>query len=932
MKPITKIIVGLLLCLALATSASAKVCIAKVTGVVTSVRTSRSVTLDGSVNVGSAMTGFCIYDTNTPDMDSSPSHGSYPVMSLSMIVGNYTFTYDPAIDLIVQNLPTLPAMPSTGASWGIWTDGYSCIVSTSAPRFDGIVYINGSPKTFDDISWSYYNNHITPIDVRSSGNEFNLPDTLPETIPFSTFDLEKSFEAAFDFYFSINGQITSLVAAPWPFQFTPDRIIFQSCPGDPNPPPQVLSIWAEEGNTVNWQITKDCNWLDVSPASGQSSGEIDQVTLSVNTAGLDIGYYSCSLAISDPNIPDSTRFLPVNLLIGQGLFVPGQYPTIQAAIDDANNGDIIIVAPGTYTGSGNHDIDFLGKAITVVSTDPNDPNVVASTIIDCQQHTGFNFHGGEDVNSILKGFIIIDGAGRSGGAIRCDNSSPEITDCIITGNSCSIYCRNGSHPEIIDCNITANSSSGIYCDGNALISGCKITGNSGYCGGGIRCECGRPTITNCTIIGNSASGSYFLGGGICCDNATITDCNISGNSFSISIGDYGGGIFCFSEVNSTIADCTISDNTGDGICFPYNTLPGPGYSMAIIKNCTIAGNSGSGISGPLVGPITNCNITGNSGSGISGCDGPITNCNITSNSGGGISGGIYGCSGPITNCKITGNSVIARGCNVSGGGLSDCSGPVTNCIISGNAIVSPYAYGGGLAGCRGPITNCTIIGNSTAGNFASLGGGLYDCSQITNCIIWNDWPDQVNGDYIPASVTYSDVQGGYLGLGNIDADPCFVQPGHWDSNGTPNDANDDFWIDGDYHLKSEGWRWDTKRSRWTYDDVTSRCIDAGNPGSPLGDELLSVPDDPNNVWGQNLRIDMGAFGGTAEASIPPYDWAILGDLTNDGLVNLEDYAYQAADWLNSADQQPGDLNRDGIVDIADLALLVEDWLEQTSWH
>jgi hypothetical protein len=205
--------------------------------------------------------------------------------------------------------------------------------------------------------------------------------------------------------------------------------------------------------------------------------------------------------------------------------------------------------------------------------------------------------------------------------------------------------------------------------------------------------------------------------------------------------------------------------------------------------------------------------------------------------------------------------------------------------------------------------------------------------KVTNCIIWGNWPEQIYS----ASVTYSNVQGGCPGIGNIDADPCFVQPGYWaDANDPnivvePNDPNAT-WLDGDYHLKSEGWSWDVVRHRWTYDDVTSRCIDAGNPGSPLGDELLSVPDDPNNIWGQNLRIDMGAYGGTAEASIPPYDWALLADLTNDGLVDLKDYAFQAADWLNSADQQPGDLNRDSLVDISDLALLVEDWLGQTTWH
>ena len=129
------------------------------------------------------------------------------------------------------------------------------------------------------------------------------------------------------------------------------------------------------------------------------------------------------------------------------------------------------------------------------------------------------------------------------------------------------------------------------------------------------------------------------------------------------------------------------------------------------------------------------------------------------------------------------------------------------------------------------------------------------------------------------------MHGGWHGLGNINEDPCFIEPGKLVDANNPNtvvepDDPNAVWIDGDYHLKSRGWRWDTERQTWTWDDVTSRCIDAGNPGSSLGEELLSVPPDPNNEWGENLRINMGAYGGTAEASMPPYDWSLLSDIYN----------------------------------------------------
>ena len=174
------------------------------------------------------------------------------------------------------------------------------------------------------------------------------------------------------------------------------------------------------------------------------------------------------------------------------------------------------------------------------------------------------------------------------------------------------------------------------------------------------------------------------------------------------------------------------------------------------------------------------------------------------------------------------------------------------------------------------------------------------------------------------------------GPGNIDVDPCFVSPGFFVNRYDPNItvAEDDpnaFWLEGDMHLKSNGWRWDKSTGQWDYDTVTSRCIDAGNPASSLADEPLSVPVDPTNNRGQNLRINIGAYGGTAEASIAPYDWAILADINNDGLVNLDDYAFFARHWFSTEQTVPGNLNRDSIIDQSDLEYIADDWLKTTIW-
>ena len=126
------------------------------------------------------------------------------------------------------------------------------------------------------------------------------------------------------------------------------------------------------------------------------------------------------------------------------LYVPSEHPSIQLAINDANNGDVVIVGPGRYQ----ENINFLGKAITVQSVDPNDPNIVEATIIDGNAPADSNFgsvvtfNSGEDNDSVLSGLTITGGTGswvriywqfkgylwnRCGGGVLCLNgSSPAI--------------------------------------------------------------------------------------------------------------------------------------------------------------------------------------------------------------------------------------------------------------------------------------------------------------------------------------------------------------------------------------------------------------------------------------------------------------------------------------------------------------------------
>ena len=148
--------------------------------------------------------------------------------------------------------------------------------------------------------------------------------------------------------------------------------------------------------------------------------------------------------------------------------------------------------------------------------------------------------------------------------------------------------------------------------------------------------------------------------------------------------------------------------------------------------------------------------------------------------------------------------------------------------------------------------NCTITDNHGAENGAAL--RVIDCDVIiTNSIIWGNHPDQIWTDSgnVPV-IVYSNIQGGWPGLGNIDADPLFFEPGYWIEP-------DILWVDGDYHLKSTGGRYWPMLDIWAIDEVHSPCIDVGDPASSVGNEPV-----PNGG-----RINQGAYGGTNQASESP---------------------------------------------------------------
>jgi predicted outer membrane repeat protein len=418
--------------------------------------------------------------------------------------------------------------------------------------------------------------------------------------------------------------------------------------------PEKIYISNRSPQILNWQIQKDCDWLNVSPATGQTTTETDEVMLNFDTSALAYGTHKCRLVITDEDAINNPVTVKVVLRIGPALYVPsGSYPTIQSAINAADDGDTVVVMPGTYTGPGNYNIDFLGKKITVSSIEPNDPDVVAATVVvydsdvDMPHSSVFNFRHQEEADSVLSGFTIMCKGSQPSTAVVCGDSSPAIANCVITsepgndGRGINLY---NSNVRIINCTITgfliSNFGAGIYCCGahdpfyypyprfGPEIIKCRIIGNWGREGGGIflkDCTC---EIVGTLIADNQA---YFRGRGS------------------------GGGLRCLRSI-VTLKNSTIKDNTAG--------MPGTseGQGGGIYAAESRVRLFSSAISGNSTGDGGGIFLDDQSSLGLH-------NCTICSNSAGQRGGAVYCDGGQIlltTNCILWGNT--APLCNHIGGG------------------------------------------------------------------------------------------------------------------------------------------------------------------------------------------------------------------------------------------------------------------------
>jgi len=425
------------------------------------------------------------------------------------------------------------------------------------------------------------------------------------------------------------------------------------------------------------------------------------------------------------------------------LSVPSDsYETIQSAIESANPGDEVVVAPGLYT----ENLNFRGKAITVRSEDPDDPNVVAATVLDGSAPADPNFgsvvifNSGEGHDSILEGFTITGGTGswlviswdlhepywnRCGGGVLCYNmSEPTIRKNVFQGN-------------------TAGQGGGIYIYGDPvnfqypedpnehlhltpMIIGNTFVNNSAIIEHGF-----SPPDDNYPLHDNGDGGAIVGFQGV---DAIITNNIITSNHADF----YGGGIHLRQWSHGKIVQNHIRDNDsmlGAGIHITYK-------SKGLIAKNLIENNSATSLGGGgiyvyyLSAPLIEKNrVTNNS-----------------SVNGAGIA--VKYSSFPEVRNNLVDNNKEGSGITSTG------SSPwIHHNTVLNNAGVS---WGGGIE-CGGTLGEVIVENNIVA--MTSNGYGIYVSSALNPTIRYNNVWHNALGDYGP---DYSNQTGSN---GNISLDP-----------------------------------------------------------------------------------------------------------------------------------------------------------------
>ncbi|MFG0318815.1 MAG: right-handed parallel beta-helix repeat-containing protein [Planctomycetota bacterium JB042] len=450
------------------------------------------------------------------------------------------------------------------------------------------------------------------------------------------------------------------------------------------------------------------------------------------------------------------------------LLVPSQYPTVQAAIDAAANGDTVLVAAGTYLGPGNRDLDPQGKAITIRGAQGS-----ASTILDVsgtasQPHRGFVLTSG-GAFLVIDGFTVRNGRHTDGGGILIQGAVTAkfrdlvVEQCVADGVGGGMAVAGGAGPTFEQCVFRFNQAiegGGVRVGEHCVVSmtGCEITDNGATVRGGglyvdayfsppgatlvslLGCDIDRnvgadlgagvvwhgpvsATMTGCRLRDNVTSGGApRWGGGLVAQFAadvTLDDCEVSGNTAA-----RGGGVFLQQDAVVRLVDCDVLSNhatdTGGGV-----DMNGQGTPLATtleMDDCLLEGNTaasfgaGLNVSLPVVANVRTTTFRAN----VVGPAFPSW--------GGAVTTG-FSCDVTLEDCVLEQNQAdVGAGLFVQ----QDAQVEVRRCTFQGNAAAS---RGGGIHmnGQGTPfVTNLEVVDSLLFDNKAEdQGGGFSAAGPVT---------------------------------------------------------------------------------------------------------------------------------------------------------------------------------------------------------